>query len=398
MICGRIIVTDVSVAPALPQRAPNSSLSNANFMTAKEEPAAREEPQLKRDATNGPTLADSGTEATDGYLYILVNQYVPSLVKIGYTDRDPHVRAAELSGTTGVPGQWVVRHYWLLENAFQWEQRIFLALRKHRETGEFFKISVETAIGRIEALLLQASAIDASGMSAAGRRELARQDAARKREEQRLINQHQEQIVEQEKQRKFDAAWEQGWPSHVQPWCKLVHFCSEQMKSYSRPGLLHGMLDGKIDVDLNPTKCLMRILGWERHGSRGIVNLTYDTNDLILHLRKWRGYGRLLAVVPEMFNSSRRAREFLLSLNSQYGRRTPSESKQMPYMTFLYGAPETWPALEMRLATQKVFGLSADEATALLQIEPPMRDTLLTLATSSPPPESRYGKDCIPYK
>ncbi|OGA51668.1 MAG: hypothetical protein A3F74_06440 [Betaproteobacteria bacterium RIFCSPLOWO2_12_FULL_62_58] len=368
-----------------------------------------------RDATNGPTLGDSGTETTDGYLYILVNQYVPSLVKIGYTDRDPHVRATELSGTTGVPGQWVVRHYWLLENAFQWEQRIFLALRKHRETGEFFKISAETAIGRIELLLLQAGAIDASGMSAAGRRELARQDAARKREEQRLIDQQQEQIAEQDRQRQFDTAWEQGWPSHVQPWCKLVHFCGEQMKTYSRPGLLHKMINGTIDVDISVTKCLVHILGWERRSFPSTQKVAREINELIPHLRKWHGYPRLLALLPEMFTASRRAREFILHLNSQYGRRTPSgwggngpcckrsqywnggEWYEKPDITFLYGMPETWPALEIRLATQKVFGLSGDEATALLQSEPAMRTTLMNLATNSLPPESQYGKDCVPY-
>src|SRR3990172_7265074 len=126
----------------------------------------------------------------DGYLYILVNQYVPTLVKIGYTDRDPHVRAAELSGTTGVPGQWAVTRYWLLENAFQWEQRIFAALRRHRETGEFFKLRPDVAIAQIEALLLEEGAIDAAGISTATRRALAR-------EQQSILDKQQEQIAEQ---------------------------------------------------------------------------------------------------------------------------------------------------------------------------------------------------------
>ena len=227
----------------------------------------------------------------DGYVYILVNQYVPTLVKIGYTDRDPHVRAAELSGTTGVPGQWAVTRYWLLENAFQWEQRIFAALRRHRETGEFFKLRPDVAIAQIEALLLEEGAIDASGISTATRRALAR-------EQQRILDKQREQIAEQERQRHFDAAWEQGWPGHVQPWCKLVHFCGEQMKTYSRPGLLHEMVSGNYNFVKDP---LLSFLGVPR-----IRNPADRINDLIPHLRKWHGYPRLLALLPGVPGYQRR--------------------------------------------------------------------------------------------
>lgn len=316
----------------------------------------------------------------DGYLYILVNQYVPTLVKIGYTDRDPHVRAAELSGTTGVPGRWAVKRYWLVENAFQWEQRIFAALNNHRETGEFFKLSCDIAIGRIEALLLQEGAVDTAGISAAGRRELARLEAARKREEQKILDKQQEQITEQDKQRQFDAAWEQGWLSHVQPWCELVHFCREQMKTYSRPGLLHEIISGQYNF---ANHLLLGVLGLPR------TREPADTiNDLIPHLRKWQGYLRLLALLPEMFVAARRAREFMFYLNNHYARRTPS--KQSEYWQQWQERPK--PMLEIRLATQDVFGLSGDEAIALLQSEPTMTGTLMALATQSLSPESRDWK------
>ena len=42
---------------------------------------------------------------TNGYIYVfealLKNPYMPSLVKIGYTNRSPSARAAELSNHTG---------------------------------------------------------------------------------------------------------------------------------------------------------------------------------------------------------------------------------------------------------------------------------------------------------
>ena len=229
-------------------------------------------------------------------------------------------------------------------------------------------------------MLLQEGAIDAAGISAAARRELARQDAARKREEQKILDKQQEQIAEQERQRQFDAAWEQGWPSQVQPWGKLVHFCGEQMKTYSRPGLLHEMVSGNYNFVKDP---LASFLGLPRNRKPAD-----RINDLIPHLRKWRGYPRLLALLPEMFAASRRAREFILYLNYQYGRRTPSN--QSEYWEQWHERPEI--TLEIRLATQYVFRLSGDEATALLESEPTIKSTLMALATNSPPAESRYGQ------
>jgi hypothetical protein len=43
-----------------------------------------------------------------GHVYILNNQAMPGLVKIGHTARTPEIRAAELSAATGVPGRFVV--------------------------------------------------------------------------------------------------------------------------------------------------------------------------------------------------------------------------------------------------------------------------------------------------
>lgn len=45
-------------------------------------------------------------EATNGYLYVLVNPAMPGLAKVGKTTRDPEARVAELSAATGVPTQF----------------------------------------------------------------------------------------------------------------------------------------------------------------------------------------------------------------------------------------------------------------------------------------------------
>lgn len=129
----------------------------------------------------------------EGYVYILTNRYVPDLVKIGYTDRDPDTRANELSNTTGVPGKWTVHKSWLLEDAYSWEQRIFSELSKIRETGEFFRLPPKNAVENVSALLASWGAIDASGLSEAARREVTRiqcirqQEEARREEERRKL-------------------------------------------------------------------------------------------------------------------------------------------------------------------------------------------------------------------
>ncbi|MEK7424894.1 MAG: GIY-YIG nuclease family protein [Actinomycetota bacterium] len=46
-----------------------------------------------------------------GFVYVLTNEYMPDLVKIGCTERSPAARADELSKPSGVPAPFVVRCY-----------------------------------------------------------------------------------------------------------------------------------------------------------------------------------------------------------------------------------------------------------------------------------------------
>jgi hypothetical protein len=43
-----------------------------------------------------------------GFVYMLANDYMPDVVKIGCTERSPHARALELSKATGVPAAFRV--------------------------------------------------------------------------------------------------------------------------------------------------------------------------------------------------------------------------------------------------------------------------------------------------
>ncbi|GAB3933455.1 hypothetical protein GCM10027614_04380 [Micromonospora vulcania] len=43
-----------------------------------------------------------------GVIYILANQYMPGLLKIGQTTRDPETRVREISRATGVPADFEI--------------------------------------------------------------------------------------------------------------------------------------------------------------------------------------------------------------------------------------------------------------------------------------------------
>ena len=72
---------------------------------------------------------------------------MPGIVKVGFTDRKPHERAAELSRHTGVPLPFAVA--WAREciNARMCEYQVHKALSRHRVSNkrEFFRCDVETA-------------------------------------------------------------------------------------------------------------------------------------------------------------------------------------------------------------------------------------------------------------
>lgn len=59
-----------------------------------------------------------------GFVYILYNEGMPGLLKIGYTNRAPNERARELSAPSGVPYDFQVLAYFEMEDAHEYEQKI----------------------------------------------------------------------------------------------------------------------------------------------------------------------------------------------------------------------------------------------------------------------------------
>lgn len=88
-----------------------------------------------------------------GFVYILLNEAMPGLLKIGYSVKVPTERVDELF-TTGVPEPFKLAYYCLVENADKLEPAIHrnLSAYRHRGNREFFRIELEAAVRSITSL------------------------------------------------------------------------------------------------------------------------------------------------------------------------------------------------------------------------------------------------------
>jgi hypothetical protein len=83
-----------------------------------------------------------------GWVYVIDNQAMPGLVKVGYSTKDPTLRAKELAGT-GTPHPFRVVFDALVEEPRDVEQAVHAILGKHREAKEWFRCSSSQAITAI---------------------------------------------------------------------------------------------------------------------------------------------------------------------------------------------------------------------------------------------------------
>ena len=85
-----------------------------------------------------------------GFVYILINASMPSVVKVGKTERDPEGRAKELSGVTGVPTPFVVVYHEFFDDCSVAEAYVHTLLEakgfRVATNREFFSAPAEVAI------------------------------------------------------------------------------------------------------------------------------------------------------------------------------------------------------------------------------------------------------------
>lgn len=82
-----------------------------------------------------------------GWCYVITNPHINGLVKIGWTARQPEIRALELY-TTGVPSEYQIEYAAEVAAADAAEKHAHLILRDVRENAsrEYFRCSVKDAI------------------------------------------------------------------------------------------------------------------------------------------------------------------------------------------------------------------------------------------------------------
>ena len=85
-----------------------------------------------------------------GYIYVLENEKVPGLVKIGFTCSLPEERCKDLNSATGVPGKWAIfDQFFVCRDVQVVERHIHTELTRHNVGKEFFKMSPETATAQV---------------------------------------------------------------------------------------------------------------------------------------------------------------------------------------------------------------------------------------------------------
>lgn len=83
-----------------------------------------------------------------GWVYIITNMAMPDLVKVGFSMKDPVLRASEL-GHTGNPHPYEVRYECLVFSPRDVEQRAHSRLSRFREGKEWFRCDLDVAIAQI---------------------------------------------------------------------------------------------------------------------------------------------------------------------------------------------------------------------------------------------------------
>jgi hypothetical protein len=90
----------------------------------------------------------------DSWIYVLSNETMPNLIKIGFTDKTPDKRAKQVSRSTGVPLSFKVEYAFKCFNAHALEIELHKYLKDYRINNdrEFFQLSIEEAKNAITLL------------------------------------------------------------------------------------------------------------------------------------------------------------------------------------------------------------------------------------------------------
>lgn len=125
-------------------------------------PAIVPSPVTPPSVSGGPEGAAGGTGAVDvvdeglatgAYVYVMrCHAHTENLFKVGFTDRDPKLRAKELSSTTSAPSPFMVLQAWAVSDGHGAEQSAHAELSDVRLSAnrEFFQLDYRELCQRLE--------------------------------------------------------------------------------------------------------------------------------------------------------------------------------------------------------------------------------------------------------
>jgi hypothetical protein len=96
--------------------------------------------------------SDDETLGIRGWVYAISNPSMPGLVKVGFSTKDPSLRANELGGT-GSPTPFEVIYDVLVLNPRDCEQKVHKTLTPHHHGKEWFRCSPQEAVSAIRSVV-----------------------------------------------------------------------------------------------------------------------------------------------------------------------------------------------------------------------------------------------------
>jgi hypothetical protein len=129
------------------------------------------------------------SDAERGWVYVITNEAMPGLVKVGQSSRDPLNRGKELDASTGLPYSYTPRYDALVIGAYRIEQLAHVELSPFHVNGEWFRCSVEVAVQAIrkmagEALLYEGTTLGGIAEERESERQQANAETAAESDEE----------------------------------------------------------------------------------------------------------------------------------------------------------------------------------------------------------------------
>ena len=91
------------------------------------------------------------SEVDLGNIYVLSNKSLPNTYKIGFTSKNPDLRAKSISSSLKETSEFIIEKSWITKNPFEVEQKIFYSLADYRQgNSEFFKCTLKRIFSTVE--------------------------------------------------------------------------------------------------------------------------------------------------------------------------------------------------------------------------------------------------------